>query len=64
MADNPDTGKPIMQDIARAIAQQAQNLNLSAETIADLHSAARGEIDTREVVRRIYQRLKTPPPVS
>ncbi|MFZ0594762.1 MAG: hypothetical protein WAM39_30165 [Bryobacteraceae bacterium] len=53
-----------MRAVSDAIAQQElEGLTVSPETTADMESAARGEIDSAEVRRRIYQRLgKEPPP--
>ena len=63
VSDDTQALKPTLRAIAREIArQQFDGLNVSEATIADLESAARGEIDTDEVTRRIYQRLGTQPP--
>ena len=57
--------KLTLRTIAREIArQQRDGLKVSEATLADLESAARGETDTDEVTRRIYQRLGTQPPAS
>ncbi|MGH9444137.1 MAG: hypothetical protein ACRD3O_00080 [Terriglobia bacterium] len=60
-----------MRHVAHAIAQQElEALTVDEETKADLHSTARGEIDTKEVRRRIHARLekqlgrKLPPPLD
>ncbi|MDQ2841906.1 MAG: hypothetical protein M3Y72_12890 [Acidobacteriota bacterium] len=47
-----------MQDVAHAIAQELEGLKVPQETIADLQSFARGEIDTDEARRRVYERLE------
>ena len=48
-----------MRAVAHAIAQQElEGLTVTATTVADLHRAARGEIDTDEVIRNIYRRAK------
>lgn len=48
-----------MQDAAHAIAQQElAGLKVPQETIADLESVARGEIDTAEARHRHVQRLR------
>ena len=48
-----------MRSVARAIAQQElEGLRVPQSTVTDLHRAARGEIDTDEVIRNIYRRLK------
>jgi hypothetical protein len=47
-----------MRDVARVFAER---LNLSEAAVGDLRLAARGEIDTDEVVRGIYQRIGEPP---
>jgi hypothetical protein len=57
--------KPILRNIARELARQQRDARtVSAATLADLESAAREEIDTNEVTRRIYQRLGTERPAS
>ena len=62
---NDDTKERIMRAVARELARQAPDgLNLSEATVADLTSAARGEIDTDKLIRRIYQRLGVQPPAS
>ena len=51
-----------MRSVAHAIAQQElEGLRVSPSTIADLHRAARGEIDTDEAIRNIYRRLRAAP---
>ena len=48
-----------MRAVAHAIAQQElEGLTVTPETVADLHRAARGEIDTNEVIRNIHLRLQ------
>ena len=48
-----------MRSVAHAIAQQElEGLKVPESTVADLHRAARGEIDTDEVIRNIYRRAK------
>ena len=48
--------------VAHAIAQQAlEGLKVTPETVADLHRAARGEIDTDEVIRNICRRSQDVP---
>jgi hypothetical protein len=48
-----------MRAVAHAIAQQElEGLKVPASTVADLHRAARGEIDTDEVIRNIYRRVQ------
>lgn len=48
--------------VAHAVAQQElEGLKVSASTIADLYRAARGEIDTDEVIRNIHSRLQNVP---
>jgi Antitoxin VbhA len=47
-----------MRAVAHAIAQQElEGLKVSEATVADLYRAARGEIDTDEVIRNIHARL-------
>lgn len=59
MALNDDEIRLNMRAVRHAIAQQElEGLTVSPETIADMESAARGEIDTDEVRRRIHERLK------
>jgi hypothetical protein len=44
-----------MRSVAHAIAQrELEGLKVPASTVADLPGAARGEIDTDEVIRNIY----------
>jgi hypothetical protein len=51
-----------MRAVAHAIGQQElEGLKVPESTIADLHRAARGEIDTDEVIRNIYQRFNHAP---
>lgn len=51
-----------MRSVAHAIAQQKlEGLKVSDATVEDLHRAARGEIDTDEVIRNIYGRLRNVP---
>ena len=51
-----------MRGVAHAIAQQElEGLTVPAETVADLHRVARGEIDTDEVIRNIHRRLQNVP---
>jgi hypothetical protein len=48
-----------MRAVAHAIGQQElEGLKVSASAVADLHRAARGEINTDEVIRNIYRRLQ------
>jgi hypothetical protein len=48
-----------MRSVAHAIAQQElEGLKVPESTVADLHRAARGEIDTDEVIRNIYRRFQ------
>jgi hypothetical protein len=52
-----------MRHVAHAIAEQKrEGLNLSDATIADLYSAARGEIDTDEVVPPVFHKRSYSPP--
>ena len=51
-----------MRAVAHAIGQQElEGLKVSEATVADLHRAARGEIDTDEVIRNIYRRCENVP---
>ena len=51
-----------MRAVAHAIAQQElEGLSVTPTTVADLHRAARGEIDTDEIIRNIYRRLRNVP---
>ena len=51
-----------MQFVDAAIAQQElEGLTVDADTIADLRSAASGEIDEEEVDRRIQRRYQHGP---
>jgi hypothetical protein len=48
-----------MRAVAHAIGQQElEGLKVSACTVADLQRAARGEIDTDEVIRNIHRRAQ------
>jgi hypothetical protein len=48
-----------MRAVAHPIAQQElEGLTVTASTVADLQRAARGEIDTDEVIRNIYRRVQ------
>jgi hypothetical protein len=48
-----------MRAVAHAIAQQElEGLTVPASTVADLRRAARGEIDTDEVIRNIHRRVQ------
>ena len=48
-----------LRAVAHAIGQQElEGLRVPASTVADLHRAARGEIDTDEVIRNIYRRAQ------
>jgi len=47
-----------LQAVAHAIAQQElEGLQVPESTIEDLRRAARGEIDTDEVIRNIHRRF-------
>ncbi len=51
-----------MRAVAHAIAQQElEGLKVPESTVDDLRRAARGEIDTDEVIRNIYRRFKHVP---
>jgi Antitoxin VbhA len=51
-----------MRAVAHAIAQQElEGLKVPESTVADLCSAARGEIGTDEVIRNIYSQFKNVP---
>jgi hypothetical protein len=51
-----------MRAVAHAIAQQElEGLKVPKSTMADLRRAARGEIDTDEVIRNIYRQFKNVP---
>jgi hypothetical protein len=51
-----------MRAVAHAIAQQElEGLKVSKATVDDMRRAARGEIDTDEVIRNIYRRFKNVP---
>jgi hypothetical protein len=51
-----------MRAVAHAIGQQElEGLTVSDATVADLHRAARGEIDTNEVIRNIHSRIPNVP---
>jgi hypothetical protein len=48
-----------LRAVAHAIAQQElEGLKVPESTVADLHRAARGEIDTDAVIHNIYRRFK------
>ena len=48
-----------IRHVAHAIAQQElEGLTVTPETVADLNRAARGEIDTDEIIRNIYSRVQ------
>ncbi len=48
-----------MRSVAHAIAQQElEGLKVTPSTVADLHRAARGEIDTDEIIRNICRRFQ------
>ena len=51
-----------MRAVAHAIAQQElEGLKVPESTVADLYRAARGEIETGDVIRNIYRRFKNVP---
>jgi hypothetical protein len=51
-----------MRAVAHAIAQQElEGLKVPLSTVDDLRRAARGEIDTDEVIRNIYRRFNHVP---
>ena len=51
-----------MRAVAHAIAQQElEGLKVPESTVDDLRRAARGEIDTDEVIRNIYRRFNHVP---
>jgi hypothetical protein len=51
-----------MRAVAHAIGQQElEGLKVPAATVADLQRVARGEIDTKEVIRNIHRRLQNVP---
>lgn len=51
-----------MRSVAHAIGQQRlEGLTVPEETVRDLERAARGEIDTDEVIRNIYGRVQNVP---
>ena len=51
-----------LRAVAHAIAQQElEGLKVPESTVEDLRRAARGEIDTDEVIRNIYRRLQNVP---
>lgn len=55
--------KPALRAIARELAKQLRDGQAVSEaTVADLDGVARGEINTDELTRRIYQRLGIPAP--
>jgi len=44
--------------VAHAIAQQTlEGLTVPADTVADLHRVARGEISSADAIRRIYSQF-------
>ncbi len=48
-----------MRAVAHAVAQQQlEGLKVTPATVADLRRAARGEIETGEVIRNIYRRYR------
>lgn len=48
-----------LRSVAHAIAQQElEGLKVPPSTVTDLHRAARGEIDTDEVIRNIHRRVR------
>jgi len=51
-----------MRAIAHAIGQRKlEGLKVPESTIADLQRAARGEIETDEIIRNIYRQFKNAP---
>jgi hypothetical protein len=51
-----------MRAVAHAIAQQElEGLKVSEATVEDMRRAARGEIESEEVIRNIYRRFKNVP---
>ncbi len=53
-----------MRAVAHAVAQQElEGLKVPAATVADLQRAARGEIETDEVIRNICRRVQNVPPL-
>lgn len=51
-----------MRAVAHAIAQQElEGLKVPESTVADLHRAAHGEINTEEVIRNIRRRFENVP---
>ena len=51
-----------MRAVAHAIArQELEGLKVTDSTVADLRRAARGEIDTDEVIRNICSRIQHVP---
>ena len=51
-----------LRAVAHAIAQQElEGLQVTESTAADLRRAAKGEIDTAQVLRNIYSRLSNVP---
>jgi hypothetical protein len=51
-----------MRSVAHAIAQQElEGLTVSKATVEDMRRAARGEIETDEVIRNIYRRFHNVP---
>ena len=53
-------GFPVPSDVP-CRQQELEGLKAPASTVADLHRVARGEIDTDEVVRNIYNRVQNVP---
>ena len=62
--DDTDNFRSAMRAVVCAIAEETPGLNLSQDTIADLQTAARGEIDIRKAPPRIHQRLRNGLPAS
>ena len=51
-----------LRAVAHAIAQQElEGLTVTPATVADLRRAARGEIETDEIIRNIYSRVQNVP---
>ena len=51
-----------MRAVAHAVAQQElEGLTVPESTVIDLRRAARGEIDTEEVIRNIHRRIRNVP---
>ena len=53
-------GFPVPSDVP-CRQQELEGLKAPASTVADLHRVARGEIDTDEVIRNIYNRVQNVP---